>query len=134
MALRIGGGRPKPPVEEELPMEEMMAEMPVEEPMPEEMMAEMPAEEPPMEPEPQMGLVDPAIAGYKGPEEGPFACGSCAYYMGDGRCVVLAAPVDEAGLCNLFMASRDAEEEEPMPEMQPEEMVEPEEGLELPVE
>lgn len=119
MALRIGGAKPMPPpVEEEMPMEEAPAEeMPVEEPMPEE----MPTEEPPMGAEPPMGMVEPSIAGYKGPEEGPFSCGHCAYYMGEGKCSVLAGPVEEDGLCNLFMSPAPEESEEEMP-MDEEEM------------
>lgn len=129
MALRVGGARPAPPVEEEMPVEEMPVaeEASTEEPMPEE----MPAEEPPME-EPAGGLVDPAVAGYKGPEMGPFQCGTCQYYAGEGTCMILAAPVDEAGLCNLFVTMAESEEDAPMEEEMPAEM--PEELPEEPVE
>lgn len=124
--LRIAGN--KPPVPEE-PMPE---EMPVEEPMPEEMMAE---EEVPMEEgleQPEGGMLDPMIAGYKGPEMGPFMCANCQYFS-EGTCAIVAGPVDDMGLCNLFTPVPQEEEmpvdeeelpmEEPMPEEAPAEEV-----------
>lgn len=111
MALRIGGARPTAPAEEEMPMaEEMpMEEMPVEEEMP---MEEAPVEEPMPDEGMQMqgGMLDPGIAMYKSPEEGPFQCSNCEYYVGGGTCMILAAPVDEGGLCNLFTKAMQDEE------------------------
>jgi hypothetical protein len=126
--LRIGGGaKIAPPVEEEMPVEEApVEEMPMEEP-------EMPVEEPPMESEAPMGLVDPMLAGYKDPEMGPFMCGNCQYYAGEGTCTILASPVDENGLCNLFMGMAPEEEEPVMDEMAGE-MEPPMEEPELPAE
>lgn len=60
-----------------------------------------------------------SVAGYAGPEEGPFHCGHCIHFEeikeGDGRCnhpKVLKDPkiekkddkavVDENGCCNLY--------------------------------
>lgn len=111
MALRIGGGRPMP-VEEELPMDEM-EEMPVEDEMmmeEEPMMEELPEEELPVG-----GSVDPITAGYLGPENGPFRCGSCAHYKGEGVCEIVAGPIDEEGVCNLFTSGSAGEMEEELP-------------------
>jgi len=110
MALRIGGAAPVAPAEEELPVEEMAAE----EPMPEEM---------PMEEEaPVGGPVDQDTAGYLGPEHGPFMCGNCQHYQGEGVCEIVSGSIAEDGCCNLFVAVPHAEEEQmpaeeaPMPE------------------
>lgn len=111
MALRVAGN--KPPVE-----------APIEEPMPE---AEMPmAEEAaPMEEEPVDpmaegatggGVIDPVIAGYKGPEMGPFMCGNCVHYGNDGSCALLTIPVDEMGVCNLFTPAPAEDDEQMMAE------------------
>lgn len=134
MALMIGGTRrPAPPVEE--PMEEApMDEMPVEDmPVEEEMVEEPPMEEPMME-QPQAGLVDPTVAGYKGPEMGPFMCGNCQFYSGEGECMILAAPVEEEGLCNLFMSMPSSESiDEELP-MEPEQQELPFDEEEIPAE
>lgn len=138
MALRVGGARPAPPVEEEMSFEDMPMEdeMPPEEEMPEEMPEEL-QEAAQEEPTDLRGLVDPAVAGYKGPEMGPFMCANCQYFAGDTTCLLLAAPVDEEGLCNLFVeaqgdqpeAEMPEESDEPEPEgVMPEEM--PEEEME----
>lgn len=108
MALRVGGAKPVP-VEEEIPVEEPM---PVEEEMPVE--PEMPMEEP----VPAGGMLDPMVAGYRGPEMGPFMCGNCIHFNGDGSCQILSGPVDEGGLCNVFTAIPQ-EEEMPMEEEMP---------------
>lgn len=116
MALRVGGGQPAaPPMEEELPEEEM----PMEEPMPEEEMQV--EEEASMEEPVSTGTVDPMIAGYKGPEAGPFMCGTCAHYTGQGTCAIVAGPIDEQGICNIFTPMATEEEEMPMEEMPAEE-------------
>jgi hypothetical protein len=124
MALRVGGAKPAPMKEEEVP---------VEEPIMEEMPEELPMEEVPME-EPMSagGMLDPMIAGYKGPEMGPFMCGNCMHFNGDGSCQILSGPVDEAGLCNVFSAI--PQEEMPMEEEAPMEEELPVEEPELPEE
>lgn len=64
--------------------------------------------------------VDPATAGYKGPEMGPFACGNCHFFDGNGGCEIVSGPIDPAGLCNNFSAADapegEAEGEVPIPE------------------
>jgi hypothetical protein len=120
MALRIGGAK-RPPVVEEAPVEE---QMPVEEaPLEEEVPMEEPmAEEAPMEEEaPAGGPIDPMTAGYKGPESGPFMCGNCVFFQ-DGTCALISGPVEESGLCNLFTPLGMAEEEAPAEEAPVEEM------------
>jgi hypothetical protein len=125
MALRIAGKR------EEKEAVAPEAEAPAPEPMPteEDLMAELP---PTLDEEPVTeggGEVDPIIAGYKGPENGPFACANCVYFgrHGDGTCAIVSGPIDPEGICNLFTsasAGQDAMPEAPLPE---EEMpVEPE--------
>jgi hypothetical protein len=131
MAFRIGGGKPPaPPVEEEAPVPQ--EEAPVAE---EPLMEDDFGEEPPME---GSGEVNPLIAGYKGPEDGPFQCGNCVFYgrHGEGSCAIVAGPIDEGGLCNLFtsaagLAGETPEEEIPVEEGMPEAGVEePEIGSE----
>ncbi len=41
---------------------------------------------------------------YRGPDEGPFACGNCVHFDGQSSCEVVQGKVDPAGLCNIFMA------------------------------
>jgi len=129
MALRIGGGKPPAP-----PVEEQAAPAP--EPMPEDLMAELPEtlDEEPVPEEPMAeggGVVDPLVAGYKGPENGPFVCANCVFYggQGEGTCAIVSGPIDPAGICNMF-TSKSASEgvapeeelaptQEPMPEGEP---------------
>jgi len=123
MAFRIGGGKPPaPPVEEEAPVPQEEA------PVAEDLMAELPGtleDEPPME---GSGEVNPLIAGYKGPEDGPFQCGNCVYFgrHGEGTCAIVAGPIDEGGLCNLFTSMAGMQEEAPMEEEVPAEEPMPE--------
>lgn len=136
MALRIGGRAPMPPVEEEqLPVEEA----PVEEPMPEDLLSELPEslEEGLPEEATAGGMVDPVIAGYKGPEQGPFACSNCIHFREDGSCEIIAGPVDPEGVCNLFTSAAPVQQEEmPVEEEMPEEEMPMEEPMpeEVPVE
>lgn len=116
MALRFGGKGKKVA---EAPVEEMAPEMPVEEPMPEEAAPEPMPEEPAMEMAPPMGVVDPMIAGYKGPEMGPFMCANCQFYAPNdepGTCQIVAGPIEEQGVCNMFSPMQGPAEEEPMEE------------------
>lgn len=129
MALRVAGKKPPVPMEEEAPMSE---EMPVEEQMPEELPEELPEEMPAEEPLPEeemaaTGVVDPVVAGYRGPEMGPFMCGNCQFFSpDDNTCDIVAGPVEPEGVCNMFTAPPAQEEEMPeegMPEGEmPEEM------------
>lgn len=87
--IRVGGPPSLPP--EALPPEAL----PPEETAPEA----MPPEAPQLAP---TGGVDPDVAGYKDPDEGPFACGNCAHFDGTNTCEILSEPVEPEGLCNLF--------------------------------
>lgn len=130
MALRIAGmkGMMKPPVEEpSMPSQGM-----------EEEMMETPAEDTPqeesLEDDSDEGL-DQEIAGYRGPEQGPFECGYCEHYIAGGSCKVVAGHIDEKGICNVFTPMKDSQESpqdqaEPasdeVPEVMPEEVPEEE--------
>ena len=95
--LRIGSGEAPP----ELPMEpETEAPMPVE-PEAKRFSAQM---------------VSPMVAGYKGPELGPFACGNCEHWNEDGSCDIVAGPIHPEGVCNLFEPIHAEEDGEAMPE------------------
>ena len=48
------------------------------------------------------GKIDPQVAHYMGPDQGPFACSNCSYFTQPTTCEVLSAPVDPGGVCNLF--------------------------------
>ncbi len=128
MALRIGGMKqPAPEAPAEEPMDEEMAAMP------EEMPEETPEETPEEMPEETGGVLDPMVAGYKGPEMGPFACANCAYFKGPNACSVVAGMIDPDGICNVFMSGSQGEEpmpEEEAPEEAPEEIPAEEEPTE----
>lgn len=80
----------EPPVEEEvLPQEAPMEQPPIEEALPVPDAA------------PAGGVVDPAIAGYMGPEMGPFMCSNCQFFQ-NGSCAVVAGPIDPNGFCHIF--------------------------------
>lgn len=120
MALRIAGNKKPLPVEEELPVEEVAPEeVPTEEPMPEEVPEEVPEEA-----TPTGGALDPIIAGYKGPEDGPFMCGSCVHFSASGpnTCAIVSGYIDEGGICNVFTPLQEASAEEPAEEPVSEEL------------
>lgn len=48
------------------------------------------------------GQVHPEIAGYMGPDLGPFVCGRCVHFDGQSSCEIVSGQIDPAGLCNLF--------------------------------
>lgn len=130
MALRVGGGSGAAPVEEELPVEE-----PVEEaPLPEEPTEEsVPDEEIPME-EPTGGVLDQITVNYLGPEMGPFSCGSCKFFTGNG-CQIVQGQIEADGICNVFTPMDTSGGEEPVEEPVEEAPVEepmPEEPVEEP--
>lgn len=130
--LRIGtkGKTPLPPTKEELPTEPG-AEPGVEpgaEPTPESTSEQMPEPLPTEDPanseaapdgkDEKGGGLDPIVAGYKGPEQGPFMCGNCKYFLAPSSCEFVSGEIDEMGVCNIFSASpghdgQDAAEGEP---------------------
>lgn len=114
MALRVGGVpfAPPTPLEAQMtPAPELQEEMMAEEPMAEEPMEEMPSAR-------ELGKATMEVAGYKGPEMGPFNCGSCEFWREDGSCILVAGPIQAEGLCNLFTpqsaGAQDMEMEMPM--------------------
>jgi hypothetical protein len=48
------------------------------------------------------GKLSPMSAGYLGPENGPFACGNCRHFDGQGSCEIVDGPIDAAGCCSVF--------------------------------
>jgi len=71
------------------------------------------------------GSIDPSIAGYMGPEYGPFQCQHCVHFLQPNACQVVAGDIDPEGCCNIFTPSSDNEQAEP--QGQPE-SPEPQEG------
>lgn len=65
-----------------------------------------PTQDPTQSPDnsPQMiGHKIPAmLAGYMGPEYGPFACGKCRFFEAPNSCSVVDGSIDPAGCCNNF--------------------------------
>lgn len=123
MALRIGGGMKKPMMDEAMMGDEsgMMGGdmMESQEPASEE------ASESPEEESAEGhtgGTLDQSVAGYKGPEQGPFKCGNCMHYgvSGPGTCEIVSGDIHEDGLCNVFTSKGGGdllqEEQMPMPE------------------
>lgn len=53
------------------------------------------------------GGLNQQVAGYKGPEQGPFMCGNCQYYASHGpnTCEIVDGQIDEMGVCNVFTPS-----------------------------
>ena len=102
--LKIAGKQSLPP----LPMEDG-EEIPLEEEVP---VDEMPTSSMKYD----VDKVDPVIAGYRGPELGPFMCGRCDHFDGTGSCNIVMGPIDPEGVCCLFISS---ESQLPMDEMAP---------------
>ena len=96
MALRIAGDRPPvPPIDPEVP------EAPV--------APDVPISDPDVGPEVDLGVepevkVDPMIAVYRSPDQGPFKCGNCNFFLEEGACQIVAGQIDPEGLCNNFTA------------------------------
>lgn len=44
---------------------------------------------------------DPSVD-YQGPENGPFMCGHCEYFVAPGSCQKVSGPIDPKGCCNLY--------------------------------
>lgn len=117
MALRIGGGQ-KPPIPQDENMnlhasdEGDAAAAEMQEPAAEEA-SETPEEE---SAEGQGGSLDQSVAGYKGPEQGPFKCANCIHYgvSGPGTCEIVSGQIDEEGLCNVFTSNSGGSQEMPM--------------------
>lgn len=51
------------------------------------------------------GQVDPNIAGYMGPDQGPFMCANCVHFQAPNACEIISGQVDHLGCCNLFTSS-----------------------------
>lgn len=73
-----------------IPLEEVAAA--------EEQMAAPEMNNPPVNP---MKL-DPMVAMYKPPEMGPFVCGNCYHFDGQGACNIVEGPIDPEGHCNVW--------------------------------
>ena len=98
MALRIAG--PNPPTPPSSPLED---ETPL---APEDFNADS---EDYQAPELDLGVepevkVDPLIAVYRSPDQGPFKCGNCNFFLEEGACQIVAGQIDPEGLCNNFSA------------------------------
>lgn len=53
--------------------------------------------------------VDAQQAGYMGPENGPFKCSHCEYFVADGKpCQKVADPIRAEGCCNLYEPKEEA--------------------------
>lgn len=69
---------------------------------------EMPPQELPPETPPEAGgkfdaeKVDPVIVHYMTSDMGPFECGRCDHFDGQGGCGIVAGPIDPKGVCNVF--------------------------------
>ncbi len=138
MALRIGGGKPKlqqqdDPANTHAADEGDVAAAEASEPQAEEA-TETPQEES-MEPQ-GGGLLDPMTAGYKTPDQGPFMCRNCIHYgvQGENTCEIVAGPIHEDGICNVFTSGAAAPEGDmPMEQETPQEEVAPQEENEASV-
>jgi len=49
----------------------------------------------------------PQIAGYMGPEEGPFECEHCVHWLDPDSCNIVSGPINSGGCCNLFQRDPD---------------------------
>jgi hypothetical protein len=75
--------------------------------------------------------LDPMIAMYKGPELGPFICGNCLNFDGQGGCSIVAGPVDPQGHCNVWTPPDMEQTPEEAPMEAPVEALEEEEEEEV---
>ena len=67
------------------------------------------------DPDQDSGKIDPQNAGYQGPDQGPFICANCQFFD-NGKCAVVAGPVDHMGCCNNFSSmSAQQGDQEPAP-------------------
>lgn len=90
--LRVKGPSGPPPPPEAMPPEAM----PPEQAPPEAMPPEMPQQ--PM----TFKKVDPSIAVYRQPDDGPFKCANCDHYEEEGSCTIVDGPIDPEGICSIF--------------------------------
>ena len=44
----------------------------------------------------------PDEANYDGPDQGPFRCDNCEYFISPGSCQKVQGSIDPAGCCNYF--------------------------------
>ena len=49
---------------------------------------------------------------YMGPEDGPFKCSRCEYYIVGGACEKVEGTIDPDGCCNLYEEAEEPETEE----------------------
>lgn len=70
--------------------------------------------------------IDPMIAVYRPPDQGPFACGNCSYFIGPNECDVVDGSIDPNGVCNLFHPPKSGMTPVPSPAMNEVEPTEPE--------
>src|SRR5690242_9024284 len=56
--------------------------------------------------------VDPSIAGYMGPEMGPFMCSRCDFFAEPNACHIVSGPIAPDGCCNLFTPMDTGSEEQ----------------------
>lgn len=53
---------------------------------------------------------DPSVS-YMGPDQGPFQCANCMYFIGDGQpCQKVSDPVESEGCCNQFQSAQGDDE------------------------
>lgn len=49
---------------------------------------------------------DDPSADYQGPDQGPFECSNCQFFVADGQpCQKVSDPVQSQGCCNLFLSA-----------------------------
>lgn len=73
------------------------------------------------------GTLDPAVAGYKDPEAGPFQCSNCKHFSfsGPNTCEYVSGYIDDNAICNLFttldntQSTQDSTEPGPEPGQEP---------------
>lgn len=51
---------------------------------------------------PTQAQADPMVAGYKGPEQGPFMCSNCIFWQEPEACSLVSGPISPDGICSLF--------------------------------
>lgn len=114
MALRIGGGKKLPPVDAkmapapEAPPTEVNAadegDTAAEGQAPQDVPPDAPPDDADGDETQGSGVLDPVVAGYKGPEMGPFMCANCHHFSvrGPNTCEIVAGPIDQAGICNVY--------------------------------
>lgn len=70
-------------------------------------------------PVPLLGKLSQLTSGYLGPENGPFMCGNCRHFDGQGGCDIVDGLIDPQGCCSVFEAGDQMGGMEPVPSPQP---------------